>query len=172
MHSDRLALSLVHLGIDPGDSRVLKLLPIVYTAWANGVIEEAAAERIHAMASIEFDLSDRAMRVLDQWLAEPLSRAYVLEGMRDLYAASRAQDDAEFQASELPMLLAHAEAIARTTARGMDQPESVRPSQVQALHDMAALLKVDNGQTWTELVRELDSPQADGKAGGFRGSFG
>ena len=31
--------------------------------------------------------------------------------MRDLYAASLAQDDGDFQASELPMLLAHAEAI-------------------------------------------------------------
>jgi hypothetical protein len=157
MQKDRLARSLAHLGIDPRDSRVLKLLPIVYTAWANGAIEEAAAKRIHAMASIEFNLSDEGMRVLEHWLAHPLSRAYVLEGMRDLYAASRAQDDSEFQASELPMLLAHAEAIARTTLRGMDQPESVGPSQVQALHDMAALLNVDNGQTWTELVRELDS---------------
>ena len=72
--------------------------------------------------------------------------------MRDLYTASRAQDD-----YDLPMLLAHAEAIARTTLRGMDQPESVGPSQVQALHYMADLLHVDNGQTWTELVREMDS---------------
>ena len=135
---------------------MLKLLPIVYTAWANGPIERVAAERIHAMASVEFNLTDKGMSVLKQWLAHPLSYAYVLEGMRDLYAASRGEDDAEFQASELPMLLAHAEAIARTTLRGMDQPESVGPSQVQALHDMAALLKVDNGQTWTELVRELE----------------
>ena len=55
------------------------------------------------------------------------------------------------------MLLAHAEAIARTTLRGMDRPESVGATQVQALHYLASLLHVDNGQTWTELVRELDS---------------
>jgi hypothetical protein len=156
MERDRLARSLVHLGIDPRDSRVLKLLPIVYTAWQSGAIERVVAERIHAMASIEFNLSDKGMNVLKHWLAHPLSYAYVLEGMRDLCAASRAEDDSEFQASELPMLLAHAEAIARTTLRGMDQPESVGPSQVQALHDMANLLHVDNGQTWTELVRELE----------------
>jgi hypothetical protein len=157
MLKDKLARSLIHLGIDPADCAVLKLLPIVYTAWANGVIEQAAKERIYAMAQIEFGLSEKGMRVLDRWLKEPLSRAYVLEGMRDLYAASRAADETEFDASELPFLLAHAEAIARTTARGMDQPEAVKPSEVQALHDLALLLKVDNGRTWTELVRELDS---------------
>jgi hypothetical protein len=156
MQRDRLARSLAHLGIDPGDSQVLKLLPLVYTAWANGIIEEVAAKRIHALASIDFRLSHGGMRVLESWLAQPMTGAYVLEGMRDLYAASRA-DDARFQASELPMLLAHAEAIARTTLRGMDRPEAVGASAVQALHYMASLLHVDNGQTWTELVRELDS---------------
>ena len=149
---DRLLTS----GLILRDSRVLKLLPIVYTAWANGPIERVAAERIHTMASIEFNLSDRGMSVLKRWLAHPLSYAYVLEGMRDLYAASRSEDNSEFETSELPMLLAHAEAIARTKLRGMDEPESVGPSQVQALHDMATLLKVDNGQTWTELLRELE----------------
>jgi hypothetical protein len=54
------------------------------------------------------------------------------------------------------VLLAHAEAIARTTARGMDQPQAVRPEEIQALHEMAALLHVANGETWTELVRELE----------------
>jgi hypothetical protein len=160
MLKDRLAGSLVHLGIDPADCSVLKLLPIVYTAWANGVIEEAARERIYAMAEREFGLSQEGMRVLDGWLRQPLSRAYVLEGMRDLFSATRAVDDNEFDASELPMLLSHAEAIARTTARGMDQPEAVNRSEVQALHDLAALLQVDNGRTWTELVRELDSTAA------------
>ena len=160
MRRDRLARSLHHLGIDPADARVLKLLPIVYTAWSNGEIEEAAAERIHAMARLEFGLSDKGMRVLERWLEEPLSRDYVLEGLRDLYAVTRAADDGDFDVAGLPLLLAHAEAIARTTARGMDQPESVTASEVKVLHEIAALLRVDNGETWTELVRELDSQAA------------
>ena len=65
MQRDRLARSLTHLGIDPRDSQVLKLLPLVYTAWANGVIEKAAAKRIHALASVEFNLSDKRITVLE-----------------------------------------------------------------------------------------------------------
>lgn len=156
MQTDQLAKTLGHLGIDPDDYRVLKLLPIVYTAWANGDIEEVAAARIHAMARDEFELSGAGMRVLEHWLSAPLDHDYVLEGLRDLYMASQMTDDMEVETSELGMLLAHAEAIARTSLRGMDRPDAVKPSEEAALREIAGILHVDNGRTWTSLLREID----------------
>ena len=37
---------LVALGIDPEDYRVLKLLPLVYVAWADGKMESVERSRI------------------------------------------------------------------------------------------------------------------------------
>jgi hypothetical protein len=68
---------------------------------------------------------------------------------------AHAPDDWEFDVEELPGLLAHAEAIARTSAQAMDAPSSVTPAEEKALAEVAKELGVEDGESWAALVREL-----------------
>ncbi|MCA9629794.1 MAG: hypothetical protein KC766_19110 [Myxococcales bacterium] len=155
MQRDRLKASLKHLGINPDDYRVIKLLPLVYVAWADGKMEDVQAERIHALASRHFELSADGVHVLDGWLKQRPSKAYFKEGLHDLHLLSMAEDDMEVDFSELPQLLAYAEAIARTTASALDQPEAVDPSEREALEEIARELMIDSGESWAQLLEEL-----------------
>jgi hypothetical protein len=51
MLRDKLRRSLAHLEISPADYRVLKLLPMIYVAWADGRMEQVERERIHTFAA-------------------------------------------------------------------------------------------------------------------------
>ena len=74
----------------------------------------------------------------------------------DIVLLAYAPDEWEFEVDELPGLLAHAEAIARTTAKAMDAPSSVTENEEQALADIARELGVDDGESWAKLLRELE----------------
>ncbi len=153
---DNLRRSIQHLGISPDDYRVLKLLPLIYVAWAAGKMGDVQSERIHSFASRHFDLSAHAMAVLDGWLKAPPSASYVREGLHDIYLLARARDDGEFDFSELPSLISYAEGIARSTAEALDQPSAVTPEQESALWYIAQELHIDHGESWGELLRELN----------------
>ena len=83
---------------------------------------------------------------MDQWLASPPTHAYVAEGLRDLYLLALADDDLELNLSELPALLSYAEAVARSTAKALDQPEAVSASADLALEEIARELHIDHGR--------------------------
>jgi hypothetical protein len=155
MQRDRLLASLSHLGIPPSDYRVLKLLPLIYVAWADGKMEKVQKERIHDHALRHHELGPGGMRVLAQWLDQPPSHEYVIEGLRDLYRLALAEDDLEVDFSELAGLLSYAEALARTTANALDQPLAVSPEEEAALEEMARELHVEHGLSWARLLEEL-----------------
>ncbi|MGE0321488.1 MAG: hypothetical protein AB7K71_27900 [Polyangiaceae bacterium] len=155
MQRDRLKTSLKHLGIDPDDYRVIKLLPLVYVAWADGKMEDVQLERIHSLAARHFELSAAGAHVLDGWLKNRPSKDYFKEGLHDLHLLSTAEDDMEVDFSELPQLLAYAEAIARTTAGALDQPEAVNQDERAALEEIAKELMIDSGESWAQLLEEL-----------------
>ncbi len=56
--------------------------------------------------------------------------------------------------------LASSEAIARKTAEAMDAPTAVTPAEEQALLEIARELRVDDGESWAALLRELQAPSA------------
>jgi hypothetical protein len=68
---------------------------------------------------------------------------------------ARAEDDLEIDFSELPALLSYAEAIARSTAKALDQPTSVSPGEEAALEEVARELHIDHGESWAKLLAEL-----------------
>jgi hypothetical protein len=152
---DHVRRSIQHLGIEPSDYRVLKLLPLIYVAWADGKMGNVRRERIHSFASRHFELSAHAMAVLERWLEAPPSAAYVREGLHDIYLLALAVDDGEFDFSELPSLIAYAEGVARSTAEALDQPSAVTEEQERALEDIAHELHIDHGESWGKLLREL-----------------
>jgi|SRR6188768_1534721 len=155
MEHDKLRASLEHLGIQPCDYRVLKLLPLIYVAWADGKMGLVAKERIHSFAARHYDLSAAAMGVLDHWLTERPTHAYISEALRDIYFLARAEDDIEIDFSELPALLSYAEGIARSTAKALDQPASVTPGEDSALEEIARELHIDHGASWAKVLKTL-----------------
>ena len=116
MQRDRLRHSFRRLGIPAKDYKVLKLLPLVYVAWADGKMEGIERDRIHSYAARHYDLSASGLAMLEGWLTRPPARDYIDEALRDIYFLAHARDDMEVDFSELPALLSYAEGIARTTA--------------------------------------------------------
>jgi hypothetical protein len=155
MQRDKMKKSLEHLGIPLDDYRVLKLLPLIYVAWADGKMERVKRDRIHYFASREYELSAAGVAVLDRWLRERPSHAYVTEGLHDIFLLAQAKDDLEVDFSELPALLSYAEGIARSTALALDRPEAVSREADKALEEIARELGIDHGESWGKLLSEL-----------------
>jgi hypothetical protein len=155
MQRDYLRRSFESLGIKPSDYRVLKLLPLIYVAWADGKMEPIERERIHSFAARHYDLSADGMAVLGRWLEKQPSQAYIEEGLRDIYRLATAADDIEVDFSELPALLSYAEGVARSTGKALDQPTSVTPGEERALAEIARALHIDHGLSWAALLAEL-----------------
>ena len=152
---DRFAKSLRHLGIDRNNYKVLKLLPLIYVAWVKGEIEPGRKERIVKLAHDHFAIGPRGEEVLRGWLARKPSKEYFMEGLHEIFLLAHTPDEWGIELDELPGLLAHAEAIARTTAQSMDQPTAVTPDEEAALSDIARELQVDDGESWAALMCEL-----------------
>ena len=162
MQRDRLRRSFHGLGIARSDYRVLKLLPLIYVAWADGKMEDLERERIRSFASRHYDLSAGAMAVLDRWLEKQPAHEYIEEGLRDIYRLAMSADDIEVDFSELPTLLSYAEGVARTTAEALDQPSAVTPAEERALQEIAQALHIDHGRSWAALLAELrEQPAAE-----------
>jgi hypothetical protein len=155
MLRDRQASTLHHLGIDRNNYKVLKLLPLIYVAWAKGEIEPARKERIVKLSHDHFAIGARGEAVLRGWLEKKPTSEYFREGLHEIFSLAHTPDEWGFDVDELQGLLAHAEAIARTTAAAMDQPSAVTAAEEAALADIGRELGVDDGETWAKLMREL-----------------
>lgn len=155
MLRDKMRKSLARLGIPADDYRVLKLLPLIYVAWADGKMESVKQDRIHHFAACEYDLSPAGVAILDRWLSQRPSDAYVAEGLHDIFTLAQTSDDLEIDFSELPALVSYAEGIARSTAIALDQPEAVSPAADRAIDEIARELHIDHGESWGRLLSEL-----------------
>ena len=155
MEIDKLKRSLGHLGIQPSDYRMLKLLPLVYVAWADGKMEQVERKSIHGFAVKRYELSAAGSALLEDWLSRPPTHEYIVEGLRDILFLAKAQDDMGVDFSELPALLSYAEGIARSTGQALDAPAAVSPDEERALEEIAAELHIDHGQSWARLIQSL-----------------
>jgi hypothetical protein len=155
MERDKLRKSLQHLGIPVDDYRMLKLLPLIYVAWADGKMEDVKVDRIHYFATREYDLSAAGVAVLNGWLTKRPSHAYIAEGLHDILLLAQATDDLEVDFSDLTALLSYAEGIARSTAVALDHPGAVTVAADQALEEIARELHIDHGESWAQLLSEL-----------------
>jgi len=155
MEIDKMQRSLTRLGIPASDYRMLKLLPLVYVAWADGKMERVQKERIHTFAAKRYDLSAAGSALLQRWLAQPPTHEYVTEGLRDILFLAKAQDDMGVDFSELPALLSYAEGIARSTGQALDAPDVVSPDEDRALEEVARELHIDHGKSWAQVIQSL-----------------
>ena len=155
MLRDRMRMTLRHLGINASNYKVLKLLPLVYVAWASGKISPVQEGRLVDLAHNHFAIGEAGERILRAWILQRPDADYFKEGLHDILRLAYAPDEWEFDVDELKGLLAHAEAIARTTAEALDAPTSVTESEELALADIARELGVNDGESWGALLREL-----------------
>lgn len=160
MERDHMRNSLEKLGIPPDDFRVLKLLPLIYVAWADGTIEAEQKQRIHDFAMRNYDLSPAGIAILNRWLSHRPSHDYIAEGLHDIYLLALAEDDIEVDFSELPGLLSYAEAVGRSTARALDRPDGISSSSDEALEEVARELHIDHGESWGQLLDDLGERRA------------
>ncbi|HEX2877684.1 MAG TPA: hypothetical protein VHP33_40825 [Polyangiaceae bacterium] len=155
MEADRMKRSLSHLGIQPADYRVLKLLPLIYVAWADGKMDEVKKERIHLFAARSYDLSASALAVLNRWLTERPSKEYISEALHDIFLLAKARDDMEFDFSELPGLLFYAETVATAAGAALGERGHASLAVETALGEIASELGIDHGESWALLLDEL-----------------
>lgn len=155
MEADRMKRSLAHLGIQPSDYRVLKLLPLIYVAWADGKMDDVKRDRIHMFAARSYDLSAAAVAVLNRWLTERPSHEYIKEALHEIFLLTKLRDDMEFDLSELPGLLFYAETVATTAGATLGQAAHAKPEVEAALGEIAAELGIDHGESWAKLLDEL-----------------
>lgn len=166
MLRDRMRASLRHLGINDSNYKVLKLLPLIYVAWADGRVEPAQERRLLDLAHNHFRIGREGEELLRLWISERPTKEYFQEGLHDILLLAHAPDDWTFDVDELQGLLAHAEAIARTTANAMDAPTAVDADEEEALKVIARELGVDDGKSWAALMTELREDEASAKASG------
>jgi len=158
--------SLSALGLTAETYRVLMLLPLVYVAWADGLMDDAEIERIDEIAKTRFHLGPRGLSLLDGWLFERPTKEYFDEGMQDLFYLAQAEDGEPLvHPEELHDLLVHCESIARASGHAFDVPTGVTKQEEDALSEIAKILRVDNGVSWGRLLDELDAGPASVAAG-------
>ncbi len=141
------------LGIDEGSRDVLALLPLVWVAWADGVIQPAEHALISTTARDRLRLSADATRVLDNWLAHPPSEAYLDRGCAVLLELDRrAGGRADMSLPDLCRAVAEA---AGSFFGRVNAPER------EALATVAVALAVDPGTGWKQVSAALHSRPAD-----------
>jgi hypothetical protein len=150
-----LERTLMSLGIRPSSYRALMLLPLIYVAWADGKMESVEVDHIRSFARERLHMTADTIAVLDNWLREAPSQAYVEAGLQGLLGVALDEDFLEVEVSELSDLLVHAERIARATADALDDPTAVTPEEEDALGEIARLLEIDGGTTWKQVLESL-----------------
>jgi hypothetical protein len=152
---DFMKRSIERLGIRPEDYRVLKLLPLIYVAWADGKMDQVKRERIHTFAATHFELSSKASAVLQHWLEVRPTPEYIREGLHDLFLLATAKDDIEVDFSELPGLLFYCETLGAEAGSRLGIKPHPSESAEKALREIAAELHIDHGESWAKLLDEL-----------------
>jgi hypothetical protein len=155
MRHDTTGRSFARLGIPAQDYSVLKLLPLIYVAWADGKMAFVKKERIQCYAAGQYRLSPAGAAVLEQWLTKRPTHSYIAKGLHELYSRALADDEFDVNFSKLPALLSYAEAIARSTAKALDQPAAASTGTDVALEQIARELHIDHGESWAKLLDEL-----------------
>jgi hypothetical protein len=154
---DQFINSLRSLGLDGENYPVLKLLPLVYVAWADGVIDAAERERIITLAREHYGLEASGISVLGEWLDAQPPSGYIQKGIDLLLGLALAPDELIIGADDLQEIMVHAEAIARATADSIHAPWALKPEEEIAIEQLAHEMHVDSGTTWNHLLAELDS---------------
>jgi hypothetical protein len=124
-------------------------------AWADKKMDQVEVDLIMDFAQTRLHFTDDTAEILERWLKEPPSRAYVEQGLTGLLGIALQEEMLEVDVSELQDLVVHAEALAAATAEALHDPSSVTPEEEQALQQIASMLQVNTGSTWGNVLESL-----------------
>jgi len=154
---DTLLQDLRQLGLTENSYRALLLLPLVEVAWADGRIQAAEAREIEDIARKNGFFSAEAQSLLQKWLAAPPSDTERELGMRTLVELARRRGGAgaslEVKTLQDLFELSYQVASAAGGFFGLSSPISAE--ERASLDRIAAVLHIDDGGSWSELLADL-----------------
>ena len=161
---DELRSALQELGINEDSYRVLALLPLVSVAWSDGKVQAAEQSRIIEVAQANGLLTGGGQMVLERWLTnEPLAEEYE-RGFKLLIELARRQRGmgSDMNAATLRELIDFSFEVANAAGGLFGKVWTISPAEQDALQHVAETLSIDDGQSWGELLEDLD--KGDGGA--------
>lgn len=155
MYRDTLEAPLKQLGLGPNNFHALRVLPLLYVAWANQHLDELEREQILSTARNRLELNSEAMQLVHHWLEAPPSEDLIRSGVACLKRAAAAPDQPDFGTDELLHILWDAETMTRRAALQTGVPYQPSQSQHDALLELAELMGLDSGTPWLSMLMEL-----------------
>jgi hypothetical protein len=153
--------ALEELGVDESSYKVLGLLPLVYVAWADGTIQRKERSLILDTAEEHGWLSGGGRAVLDKWLAEPPSDAYMRKGVRVLNALAADGGRTSLNADSLELLLLLCNDVAKAAGGFFGLSDPVTEAEEQALEKVAIVFDIEHANTWGELLARSADEDSD-----------
>ncbi len=158
LEKDELVASLKKLGINEINYRVISVLPLVLVAWADGKVQQAEKNKIFEIAGKRGLLVGGGDQVLSEWLDQKPSPSYFDLGFQTLVELARKQrgPGANLSAANLRELIDLSSDVALAAGGLFGHFWTVSEDERQALDRLAATLSIDDGQSWGELLEDLE----------------
>lgn len=152
---EKFAEPLRDLGLTPRNYEAIRVLPLVFVAWADHQLEEVERSCVLEFAHEKLQLNADALRLVEGWLSHPPSATSVQSGLSFLRKAADAPDELDFGTDEVLQLLWEAESLTRQVALLSGTPYDPPIEQQAATLELAETLGVDTGMPWLAMLREL-----------------
>lgn len=142
------------LGLTESTLELLRLLPVVYVAWADGELQPEELDIILASADQLGVIDGESLGVLQGWLGERPDETFFREGLRVLgyLVASLPEDEAEQAVADVTAL---SDAVARAAGGIRGHQVRVDASEQLALRRIAQRLRLAGQQSGRAALREI-----------------
>lgn len=163
LENGTLVDGLKKLGISEDNYRVLSLLPLVLVAWSDGKVQPAEQKRILEVARNNGLSSYGGGGVLEGWINEQPSQEYYDLGFKLLIELARRDRGvgADMNAETLRDLIDMSFNIATAAGGLFGKVWTISPSERAALDTVASTLSIDDGQSWKELLEDIEHREAE-----------
>ena len=146
MTDEELIAELRTMGIDAESHKVIALLPLVQVAWADGTIQPAERKLIFQIAEENDMFIGDAGRILDSWLNNHPTEAYVVHGRKLLVELAQRESGRlgeTISLSTLDEVLAFCESVALAAGGLFGILWTIDKRERIAIREIAHALDVD-----------------------------
>ena len=160
LEKDGIIQELNGLGISEENYRVISLLPMVLVAWSDGEVQKEERDLIIEIAYTNEFISGDGEAVLNRWLIEQPTQDYYEKGFKVLIEIARRSRDglgSDISATSLRGLINLSVDVASAAGGLFGKVWTISNEERVALDKVAELLTIDDGQSWMELMEDLES---------------
>lgn len=157
LNDSKLIEELGDLGITSENYRVLSLLPLVLVAWSDGKVQHAEHAKILELARSGGFLGG-GESILTNWLREEPTDEYYRKGFSILTELARRERGlgSDINAETLQDLVDLSSDVASAAGGLFGKVWTVNDAEKTAIDNVATLLEIDDGQSWKELLEDLE----------------